>query len=60
MSIATIPIRSGSDGRRHSPLWKRQLTHYPSTAARTGYLGIVVLTTIVLYYLYYVEVPSPR
>src|SRR5579871_428600 len=34
---------------------RRLLTVYPSTAARYGYLGIVTLTTIVLYYLYYVE-----
>ena len=33
----------------------RQLNHYPRPAQRYGYLGIVVLTTIVLYYLYYVE-----
>ncbi len=39
----------------HSARWRRQLDHYPDTTARYGYLGIVVLTTIVLYYLYYVE-----
>lgn len=33
----------------------RQLNQYPRPAQRYGYLGIVVLTTIVLYYLYYVE-----
>src|ERR1039457_3634516 len=36
-------------------LVKRQLYHYPRTVPRYGYLAIVVLTTIVLYYLYYVE-----
>jgi MFS family permease len=36
-------------------LWKRQLHHYPNTWPRLGYLAIVVLTTIMLYYLYYVE-----
>ncbi len=36
-------------------LWKRQLTTYPDTLPRIGYLAIVVLTTIMLYYLYYVE-----
>jgi MFS family permease len=36
-------------------LWKRQLSTYPNTWPRIGYLGIVVLTTIMLYYLYYVE-----
>ena len=36
-------------------LWKRQLYQYPDTLPRLGYLAIVVLTTIMLYYLYYVE-----
>ena len=36
-------------------LWKRQLYKYPNTLPRIGYLAIVVLTTIMLYYLYYVE-----
>jgi ACS family D-galactonate transporter-like MFS transporter len=34
---------------------RRQLDHYPDTLPRLGYLSIVVLTTIMLYYLYYVE-----
>ncbi|MGO8873527.1 MAG: MFS transporter [Acidimicrobiales bacterium] len=34
---------------------KRQLYRYPKTLPRLGYLGIVVLTTIMLYYLYYEE-----
>ncbi len=34
---------------------RRQLAHYPRTGARYGYLAIVVVTTITLYYLYYVE-----
>ena len=34
---------------------KRQLYTYPNTWPRIGYLAIVVLTTIMLYYLYYVE-----
>ena len=33
----------------------RRLDHYPDTLPRIGYLSIVVLTTIMLYYLYYVE-----
>ena len=33
----------------------RRLYHYPDTLPRIGYLAIVVLTTIMLYYLYYVE-----
>ena len=36
-------------------LGKRQLHKYPNTWPRFGYLAIVVLTTIMLYYLYYVE-----
>ncbi len=36
-------------------LWRRQLYKYPDTLPRLGYLAIVVLTTIMLYYLYYVE-----
>jgi MFS family permease len=46
------------DPDRHSlgnALWKRQLYRYPDTLPRIGYLSIVVLTTIMLYYLYYVE-----
>ncbi|HXY26691.1 MAG TPA: MFS transporter [Acidimicrobiales bacterium] len=34
---------------------RRELSAYPDTWPRLGYLGIVVLTTIMLYYLYYVE-----
>ncbi len=34
---------------------RRQLYKYPDTWPRIGYLSIVVLTTIMLYYLYYVE-----
>ncbi|HEX3333528.1 MAG TPA: MFS transporter, partial [Acidimicrobiales bacterium] len=41
-------------GLAHS-LGKRQLDRYPDTWPRLGYLAIVVLTTIMLYYLYYVE-----
>jgi len=55
MSIATIPIKRRTHGRLYDALWRRQLTQYPRTPARMGYLGMVVLTTIVLYYLYYVE-----
>jgi len=55
MSITTLPVRSKTHGRLYDALWKRQLTSYPRTSLRMAYLGIVVLTTIVLYYLYYVE-----
>ncbi len=55
VAIATIPVTRRDRGRLYDALWKRQLSHYPGAAARRGYLTIVVLTTIVLYYLYYVE-----
>ncbi len=48
---APVPAR----GRLARALGKRQLTKYPDTLPRLGYLAIVVLTTIMLYYLYYVE-----
>ncbi len=41
--------------RLANALWRRQLYKYPNSLARIGYLAIVVLTTIMLYYLYYVE-----
>ncbi len=34
-------------------LWRRELHHYPSNSTRLLSLGIVVLTTIVLYYQFY-------
>ena len=56
MSIATIPIRSRTHGRLYDALVEAPAHPLPrARAARMGYLGIVVLTTIVLYYLYYVE-----
>lgn len=39
---------------RRLRLWHRQLDHYPDTARRYRYLGVVVLATIVLYYQQYV------
>lgn len=41
--------------RRVARLWRRELHHYPVTAHRLAYLGIVVLTTVVLYYALYVQ-----
>ncbi|HUI02775.1 MAG TPA: MFS transporter, partial [Acidimicrobiales bacterium] len=55
MSIISIPIERPRHGRLYQRFWKRQLASYPATAPRMGYLGIVVLVTIILYYLYYVE-----
>ena len=52
----TVESAAGPAGSRMSnALWKRQLYKYPDTLPRLGYLAIVVLTTIMLYYLYYVE-----
>jgi MFS family permease len=48
---APVPARQGWA----NALGRRQLYKYPDTWPRFGYLSIVVLTTIMLYYLYYVE-----
>jgi MFS family permease len=51
-TAATAPVpRSGLA----NAFGRRQLYRYPDTWPRIGYLSIVVLTTIMLYYLYYVE-----
>jgi MFS family permease len=50
-TTAPVPARRGLA----NTFGKRQLTSYPNTWPRLGYLAIVVLTTIMLYYLYYVE-----
>jgi MFS family permease len=55
MTVASVPIESRDRSRLYDSLVKRQLLRYPKTMPRYGYLGIVVLTTIILYYLYYVE-----
>jgi hypothetical protein len=36
-------------------LWQRDLDAYPGSGRRYGYLAIVVLTTIVLYYSLYIQ-----
>jgi ACS family D-galactonate transporter-like MFS transporter len=43
----------GGSGLRR--LWDRQLHRYPSTGARSGYLALTVLATVVLYYQLYVQ-----
>jgi sugar phosphate permease len=52
-------VTESSDSRLSTALkgafFTRQLLRYPRTTARFGYLSIVVATTIMLYYLYYVE-----
>jgi len=55
MTVATTSVPAPDRGHLFDALVRRQLRHYPKTIPRYGYLGIVVLTTIILYYLYYVE-----
>ena len=61
MTDSAVDIASPVQPRRHASssalglLWRRQLDHYPATAPRTLYLGIVVLATIVLYYELYIQ-----
>ena len=55
MTADSAPVARPTRGGLRNALWKRQLTQYPDTLPRLGYLAIVVLTTIMLYYLYYVE-----
>jgi len=45
-----VPQRSALDR-----LWQRDLDAYPDSGRRYGYLAIVVLTTIVLYYSLYIQ-----
>src|SRR4051812_25785071 len=47
----TRPVTGGALRR----LWDRQLEHYPDTGPRTLYLGITVLSTVVLYYELYIQ-----
>jgi MFS family permease len=51
----TAPSAAVPERGLANALVKRQLYKYPNTWPRIGYLAIVVLTTIMLYYLYYVE-----
>src|SRR5580700_11753372 len=55
MTTTTVPGPVPTRGGWASALGHRQLSKYPDTWPRLGYLSIVVLTTIMLYYLYYVE-----
>ena len=48
-----MPARAGHGGLRRR--WDRQLDHYPDTGARTGYLAITVLATVILYYELYIQ-----
>jgi MFS family permease len=51
----TAPAVELSPGWFKRSFVTRQLPHFPAPSARLFYLGIVVLTTMTLYYLYYVE-----
>ena len=50
---AVLPVPSQPSALARM-LWKRRLDHYPETAKRFWYLGIVVAATVVLYYELYV------
>jgi MFS family permease len=57
--VTTAAPALGTPSRRHvagwvRPLWYRQVDRYPDTAPRMFYLGIVVVSTILLYYELYV------
>src|SRR5580658_3673952 len=52
---ATAPALGSAPSSFTRSLVDRQLPHFPGRSARLFYLGIVVLTTMTLYYLYYVE-----
>jgi MFS family permease len=55
MTVATAEAPVPTSGGIRNALGRRQLDSYPKTVPRLGYLGIVTLTTIMLYYLYYEE-----
>src|SRR5664280_2009648 len=54
-ATATVDAPVSDAGRLWKALGSRQLSTYPKTIPRLGYLGIVTLTTIMLHYLYYEE-----
>ena len=58
MANQTEPAATASSAPSKSPLgllWRRKLDHYPGNSARAIYLGIAVISTIVLYYELYVQ-----
>ncbi len=60
MSVSSSSTDAGAAAGGPAPglaarLWRRDLPHYPETGRRYGYLAIVVVTTIVLYYLLYIQ-----
>jgi len=46
--------RGGPAAGGVSRLWQRQLAHYPANGARSFYLAITVLATVILYYELYI------
>ena len=55
MTTTTVAAPVPARGGLANAFGRRQLYRYPDTLPRLGYLSIVVLTTIMLYYLYYEE-----
>lgn len=53
--MSSPAITAGAAPGALSRLWRRDLDAYPESRRRYAFLGIVVLTTIVLYYLLYVQ-----
>ena len=53
MSSSSIAV--GASPGVLTRFWRRDLAAYPESARRYAYLAIVVLTTIVLYYLLYIQ-----
>ena len=53
MSSSSIAVDAGPGVLNR--FWRRDLAAYPESARRYAYLAIVVLTTIVLYYLLYIQ-----
>jgi MFS family permease len=51
-----LMVQTGGEApeEEFSWLWRRQLSHYPSTGPRVMYLAITVLATVTLYYELYV------
>ncbi len=50
-----IPAPHPATPRTARSLWNRQLDRYPATATRYMYLAIVILATISLYYMLYIQ-----
>ena len=55
MTVVAVGVPASNPSGMRNALGRRQLYRYPNTWPRLGYLGIVTLTTIMLYYLYYEE-----